>query len=157
MSQKERKPKDLASELEDHSAEGIAILTSEPSRLIRATIYIMFALLFAGFAWSFIGRADVIVKANGRLGPESEERRVYAPINGELVDVFMAEGMPVSKGDVLARVNSPAAIQVATQALNARMKFLDAQERYAMFPAQRKAMENRIEAITSQITTENLW
>ncbi len=154
MSQQERKPKDLASELEDHSVEGIAILTAEPSRLIHTTIYLMFALLVAGFAWSFIGRADVIVKANGRLGPESEERRVYAPFDGELVDVYMAEGMPVSEGDVLARVNSPAAIEVATRALNARMKFLDAQERYALFPAQKQAMKNRIAALTDRITTE---
>lgn len=154
MSQADKKSKDLASELEDHSAEGIEILTSEPSRLIRATIYLMFALLLTGFAWSFIGRADVIVKANGRLGPESEERRVYAPIDGEMVDVYMAEGMPVSEGDILARVNSPAAIEVATRALNAEMKFLDAQERYALFPAQKKAMENRLEAMMSQITSE---
>ena len=103
----------LASE---HSAEGILILTSQPSRLMRTTIYVIFGLLLAALAWSFIGRADVIVQAQGRLGPEAKERLVYVPIKGQLVDLYAAEGMPVTQGDTLARLNAVGAIQLASQA-----------------------------------------
>src|SRR5437868_9954012 len=109
--------KPLAEALEDHSAEGISILTAEPSRLTLALVAGMVALVFAGVLWSFFGRADVIVSADGTLAPESEVRRVYAPVDGELADLYIAEGQPVSKDDVLARLNARGAIEAATNAL----------------------------------------
>ena len=92
--------------------------------------------------------------ATGQLGPETDVRRVYTPVDGELVDIYMAEGMPVVKGDVLARINSPTAIEVATRALEARMKLTDALQRNKLFPAQKKAMESRMAVLESQIKTE---
>ncbi len=76
-------PKPLHEALEDHSAEGIAILMAEPVRMAQALVLAMVALVAAGLLWSFIGRADVIVTAQGTLSPESEVRRIYAPIDGE--------------------------------------------------------------------------
>ena len=89
--------------LGDHSTEGIAILTAEPWRILHAVVYTMIGLVLCGLAWSFIGRADVIVTAQGALQPDSELRRFYAPVDGELASLYIAEGQPVSKGDVLAR------------------------------------------------------
>ena len=76
MSDDEKKPAPLISAITDHSPEGIEILYSEPSRVIRAFNLIILALVVAGVVWSFIGRADVIVTAAGVLGPEDEVRRV---------------------------------------------------------------------------------
>ncbi len=154
MREKEDKPKRLLTALEDHSAEGIALLTAEPSRLIRSLIYIMAGLLLSALLWSFIGKADVIVNARGKLGPESGVRRVYTPVDGELVDIYMVEGMPVAKGDMLARINSPTAIEVATRAQDAQLKLTDALGRYKLFPARRKAWERRIAALKAQIDAE---
>ena len=53
-------PKPLYEALEDHSAEGIAILTAEPVRIAQALVLTMVALVVAGLLWSFIGRTDVI-------------------------------------------------------------------------------------------------
>src|SRR5260221_14745421 len=94
----------LTEALEDHGAEGIAILTAQPWRLAQATIVVVAAMVACALAWSFIGRADVIVTAAGMLAPESEVRRFYAPIDGELTDIYIAEGQPVSKDDVVARL-----------------------------------------------------
>ncbi len=154
MSENGNQPKRLATALEDHGAEGIAILTSEPRPMIIAMIYLVIALLAAGFIWSFIGRADVIVKAQGSLTPESDVRRVYAPVQGELVDIYMAEGMPVSQGDVLARINSTTAIEAATRSLDAKNKLINALEKYKLFPAQKKAMERKVEALKAQLEAE---
>src|ERR1700733_1922450 len=135
--------KPLAEALEDHSAEGIAILTAEPVRLARALVLIMVGLVIAGLLWSFFGRADVIVSAQGTLAPESEVRRFYAPIDGELADLYVAEGQPVSKGDVIARLNARGAIEAATNALQAQLKLEDAEREWKQFPEKKALMERK--------------
>jgi hemolysin D len=147
MTDKDLRAKSFAITLEDHSAEGVQILSSEPSRLMRATIYLIFSLLLSGLAWSFIGRADVIVTSTGNLEPESEARRVYSPLDGELIDIYMAEGMPVEKGDVLARVD---AVQAA-QALEAQLKLVAAEEAYRLYPYQEKRIQQKIKELEKQI------
>jgi HlyD family secretion protein len=143
----------LSTALDDHSAEGIEILYAEPSRIIRVTILLMLCLVLALLGWSFIGRADVIVSASGILAPEDEVRRVYAPINGELVDIYVAEGAPVSQGDLLARLNARDAIQVAANALEAELALEEVQQEYREFPARRVLMERRAETLKDQIET----
>ena len=145
--------RDLSSALEDHSVEGIEILYSEPSKIMRLTILLVMAFVMAVLAWSFIGRADVVVSAPGVLSPDEEVRRVYSPISGELIDIFVSEGVPVSKGDVLARINARDAIQVATRALEAELELADAEQEYQQFPARRKLMERHAEALKQQIAT----
>jgi HlyD family secretion protein len=101
----------LTEAIEDHSAEGIAILVEQPRRLIELTVFIVAALIVAALLWSLVGRADVIVSADGVLAPESEVRRIYAPVDGELADVYVAEGQPVKKGDVIGRLNARGALE----------------------------------------------
>ncbi|MGF6601534.1 hemolysin D [Paraburkholderia sp. GAS448] len=147
--------KPLSEALEDHSAEGIAILTAEPVRMAYALVLTMVALVVAGLLWSFIGRADVIVSAQGTLAPESDVRRIYAPIDGELADLYIAEGQPVSKGDVLARLNARGAIEAATNALQAQLKLDDAEREWKQFPEQKALMERKAAALKEQIEVES--
>lgn len=151
MSEDERKLKSLTAALEDHSAEGIAILTSEPPYMAQATILLLVGLLMAALVWSFIGRADVIVTAPGNLSPDSEVRRFYAPIEGELIDIYIAEGQPVAKGDVLARLNARGAIRAANSSLEAKLKLSNAKREVQRFPAREKLMERQIAALERQI------
>lgn len=153
MSDEEKKPAPLISALTDHSPEGIEILFSEPSRVIRAFNLLILALVVAGFAWSFIGRADVIVTASGVLGPEDEVRRVYTPVDGELIDLYIAEGLPVSEGDVLARINARGAIQAATDALEAELKLAEVEQEYREFPQRRELMQRHADSLARQIET----
>ena len=95
--------KALNEAVNEHGAEGIEILSAQPSKLVRSMILLIAALIVAGLLWSFIGHADVIVSAQGRLAPDSDVQRFYTPIDGELVDIYVAEGQPVTKGDTLAR------------------------------------------------------
>jgi hemolysin D len=153
MSAKDEKLRRLATALEDHSPEGIEILYSEPSRMIAATIMLMLLIVVAALVWSFIGRADVIVSATGVLGPEDEARRVYAPIDGELIDIYVTEGAPVSKGDLLARLNARDAIQVAANALEAELARKQAEQEYKDFPERRELMQRHAETLQAQIET----
>jgi len=147
-------PKPLYEALEDHSAEGVAILTAEPVRIAQALVLTMVALVVAGLMWSFFGRADVIVTAQGTLAPESDVRRIYAPIDGELTDLYIAEGQPVSKGDVLARLNARGAIEAATNALQAQLKLEDAEREWKEFPQKKELMERKATALKDQLEVE---
>lgn len=154
MKSENAKSRNLAKALQEHGMEGVEILTSEPFRLFQWTLYLMIALLLATLVWSFVGRADVIVKANGKLGPELKEQNVYAPIEGDVVDVYMTEGIPVQKGDPLVRINAIAAVELANKAVAAELKLLDAQRRYQLFPAQKRAMGQRLDMLKKQIEAE---
>lgn len=146
--------KPLTEALEDHSAEGIAILTSEPWRFTQAAVMAMVALVLCALLWSFFGHADVIVTAQGSLQPESEVRRVYAPVDGELANVYIAEGQPVSKGDVLARLNARGAIEAASNALQAQLKLEDAEREWREFPQKKALMERRAQALKQAMEVE---
>lgn len=144
----------LTEALGDHSAEGIAILTVEPSRIAQAAVVTVLALLLAALIWSFFGRADVIVTAPGTLSPESEVRRFYAPIDGELANIYIAEGQPVSKGDVVARLNARGAIEAAKNALEAQLKLEDAEREWKQFPEKKALLERRVAALKQQMELE---
>jgi HlyD family secretion protein len=144
----------LVQALEDHSEEGVGVLTAEPWRFTSASIYTMVALVLAGLVWSFFGRADVMVTAPGTLVPASEVRRVYAPIDGELANIYIAEGQPVLKGDVVARLYARGAIEAARNALEARLKLEDAEREWREFPQKKALLEQRVAALKDAMEVE---
>lgn len=146
--------KPLTEALEDHSAEGIGILTAEPSRLTFATVITMAGLVLAGLIWSFFGHADVIITAPGTLWPKSEVRRLYAPIDGELANIYIAEGQPVLKGDVVARLNARGAIEAATNALDAQLKLESAEREWREFPEKKALLARRAAALKEAVAVE---
>ncbi|MGO4479188.1 HlyD family efflux transporter periplasmic adaptor subunit [Massilia sp. 2TAF26] len=151
------KPKPMAplsQALEDHSAEGIGILTAVPWRFTQALVYAMVALVLTALVWSFFGHADVLVTAGGALGPASEVRRLYAPIDGELSNIYIAEGQPVNKGDVVARLYARGAIEAAKNALEARLKLEDAERDWKEFPEKKALMEHRVAALKEAVAVE---
>jgi HlyD family secretion protein len=133
----------LAQALGDHSDEGVAILSAEPWRVLHGLVYTVIAMVLTGLAWSFIGRADVIVAAQGALEPDSEVRRFYAEVDGELANLFVAVGQPVSKGDVLARLNARGAVQAASNSLQAHLKLENAEREWREFPEKKALLERK--------------
>jgi hemolysin D len=148
--------KPLSEALADHSAEGISILTAEPWRFTQASVYTMVALVLAALVWSFFGHADVLVTAPGTLAPASEVRRLYTPIDGELANIYIAEGQPVLKGDVVARLNARGAIEAARNALEARLKLEDAEREWKEFPEKKALLERRAAALKEAAEVEEL-
>src|ERR1700753_2265630 len=140
--------------LGDHSSEGIAILTAEPWRALHGLVYTMIALVFTGLIWSFIGRADVIVTEQGALAPASEVRRLYAPVDGELVNLYVAEGQPVTKGDVIARLNARGAIEAAGNAMQAQLKLENAEREWRQFPEKKALLEQKAATLRQAMDLE---
>jgi HlyD family secretion protein len=133
----------LADALGDHGTESIGILTGEPWRALHAFIYSMIALVLAALAWSFFGRADVVVTEAGTLAPASDIQRFYAPLDGELVNLYVAEGQPVAKGDVLARLDSRGAVEAAGNATQAQLKLERAERAWQEFPEKKALLEQK--------------
>jgi hemolysin D len=144
----------LADALGDHSSEGIAILTAEPWRALHALVYAMIGLVLTGLAWSFIGRADVIVTEQGTLVPASEVRRFYAPVDGELANLYVAEGQPVAKGDVLARLNARGAVEAASNAMQAQLKLENAEREWRQFPEKKALLEQKAATLRQAMELE---
>jgi HlyD family secretion protein len=144
----------LADALGDHSSEGIAILTAEPWRALHALVYTMIALVLSALAWSFIGRADVIVTEQGALAPASDVRRFYAPVDGELANLYVAEGQPVAKGDVLARLNARGAVEAAGNAMQAQLKLENAEREWRQFPEKKALLEQKAATLRQAVQLE---
>jgi len=144
----------LSDSLGDHSSEGIAILTAEPWRALYALVYTMIALLLSALIGSFIGQADVIVTEQGELAPASEVRRFYAPVDGELVNLYVAEGQPVAKGDVLARLNARGAVEAAGNAMQAQLKLENAERDWRQFPEKKALLEQKAATLRQAMELE---
>jgi HlyD family secretion protein len=146
----------LVDALADHSSEGIAILTAEPWRVLHALVYTVIGLVLTALAWSFFGRADVIVTAQGSLAPDTELRPFYAPVDGELVNLYVAEGQPVSKGDVLARLNARGAIEAAANATQAQLSLENAERDWRQWPERKALLERKAASLRQAMEAEEL-
>jgi hemolysin D len=140
--------------LADHSSAGIAILSADPWRGLHALVYTMIALVLSALAWSFFGRADVIVTEQGALAPASEIKRFYAPVDGELVNLYVAEGQPVAKGDVLARLNARGAVEAAGNAAQAKLKLENAEREWRQFPEKKVLLEQKAATLRQAMELE---
>jgi HlyD family secretion protein len=86
--------------------------------------------------------------------PASELRRFYAPIDGELANLYVAEGQPVSKGDVLARLNARGAIEAAASATQTQLKLENAEREWRQFPEKKALLERKAATLRQAMELE---
>ncbi|MEN8189879.1 MAG: HlyD family efflux transporter periplasmic adaptor subunit [Thermodesulfobacteriota bacterium] len=142
---------DYSQQLEEHSVEGIEVLQGTSSFMAHALLYLIIALIGAGLTWSFITKADVIITAKGRLAERKGAKKVYSPVAGELVEIFVSEGVPVGKGDLIARIKSSQAIQSAGAATQARLALENMTRLKEQFPAQQELIQREIKSIEEKL------
>lgn len=140
-------------DLRNHSPEGVDILSSEPSHLISTTLYLLLTLLFTALLWSFIGKSDVIVTSKGSFIPDSKIQRAYAPLGGELIDIYITEGMPIKKGDILGRIHAVKAIQFSDAYINAKLALANKQKEFELFPIKKELMKKKAESLKQKYQT----
>lgn len=138
---------DLGELVREHNPSGLELLLSEPSRLLRGVILAIVVTLLAGLLWATVARMDVLVSAPGSLVPEGDLRRVYAPIDGELVEIYVSEGAPVQSGDIVARIKARGAIDAASNLAEAKLRLAETELEYQSFPAERAVMQQRAQAL----------
>lgn len=145
----------LHQSLYEHDKEGIDVLLASPSRLMLALNLLIAGIIVSALIWAFFARADVIVEAQGTLVPKEDLRQVYAPLDGELRDMYVEVGAPVQAGDLLARIRARGAIEAASQALEARLKLDEARKEAAAFPQKRALLQQKAEALEAKLAAKS--
>jgi multidrug resistance efflux pump len=90
-------------------------LLARPPRIAHGTVALLVALLGAALAWSAMTRADLVVRAPGRVRPLATPKKVFsaaraevlsASTGGRVVEVDFREGDQVKQGDLLIRLEA---------------------------------------------------
>lgn len=146
------KQKRLQDSLEEHSVEGLEILQGTSSFIAHAIIYLVLTILFIALIWSFFTKSDVIISTQGRLVEETEPQKIYSPVAGEIIEIFISEGVPVTKGDLIARIKSSQAIQIASAVTQAKFNLDTVALAKHNFPQEKELMQRELESLKRQIT-----
>lgn len=147
----DKKLDSFSAAVEEHSVEGVEIMMGQSSFLAHGLLYIVISLVAVICVWSFFGKADVLIRTQGLLEPEGGTTHVYSPADGELIEMYVAEGVPVEKGDLLARIKSPSAIRAAGEANRAAMQLEMASRAKELFPQKKNLMLKELENLAAQI------
>jgi len=81
-----------------------AMLTEVPS-LHRLTIWAMAALLLCFILWSSFASLDQVTSGSGKIIPSSQVQIIQSLDGGVLEKLFVQEGMQVTKGQPIAKIN----------------------------------------------------
>ncbi|NQZ81637.1 MAG: HlyD family type I secretion periplasmic adaptor subunit [Colwellia sp.] len=81
-----------------------AMLTEVPS-LHRLTIWAMAALLFSFIVWSSFAALEQVTSGSGKIIPSSQIQIIQSLDGGVLQELFVQEGMQVTKGQPIARID----------------------------------------------------
>src|SRR5215510_3338424 len=90
-------------------------LLARPPAVVHGTALLLAALLGAALGWAALTKADLVVRASGRVRPVSTPKKVFSGARGEVlsatqggrvVEVNFREGQEVKKGDVLLRLDT---------------------------------------------------
>ncbi len=144
--------RNLSESIENHSVEGLEIIQGKSSFYAHGLLYIILSLIISILIWSYFAKNDVIITVKGKLDQESGSSKVYSPTDGELVDIYIAEGVPVVKDQIIARVKSSNAIRAATDAQQAYLRLKEIEKEKLQFPSTRELMGKEIQSIKNQIS-----
>ena len=90
-------------------------ILARPPRIVHGTVVLLTALLATALLWAGWTKADLVVRAGGRVRPVTTPKKVINPARGEVlsasvggrvIEVTFREGDEVRKGDVLIRLDT---------------------------------------------------
>jgi multidrug resistance efflux pump len=92
----------------EHGNEIEEIISKKPSFIVRwGTVFFFFLLIFLGFISWFIRYPDII-DTRGNLTANNAPKEIIALQSGRLIKLFVKNGNPVKKGDMIAWIESTA-------------------------------------------------
>jgi len=81
-----------------------AILTQAPT-VHRLTIWSLAALFSCFIIWAYFAELDRVTRGEGKIIPSSQVQIIQSLDGGILQELFVQEGMTVSKGQIIARID----------------------------------------------------
>jgi len=82
-----------------------AMLTEAPS-IHRLTIWALAALLFTFITWAYFAALEQVTSGEGKVVPSSQTQIIQSLDGGILEELYVTEGMSVTKGQPLARIDA---------------------------------------------------
>jgi HlyD family secretion protein len=83
---------------------------SRPPRFVHGAVFVLLALLGAGTTWAATTRANLVVKAAGRVRPVTTPNKVFVTrtesLGGKVAEVRFRQGQEVKAGDLLLRLDT---------------------------------------------------
>ena len=76
----------------------LEILETPPNPLGRIVLWVMIAFLLLAFAWSVIGRVDIVASAPGKVIPEGRVKVIQAAGEGVVREILVRDGQRVKAG-----------------------------------------------------------
>jgi multidrug efflux pump subunit AcrA (membrane-fusion protein) len=140
--------------------DGAQLLLEKPSRAALAGVYGLFVGLLVALVWAWLARTDITIRVRGELRPVSPVYAVAFPFKGELVNLYVTPGMPVKKGDIIARVRSSELLTQTVEDLHAQIDLVDAEKAYALalqagsIPAERPVPEDDLSIRQAKLRLE---
>ncbi len=146
--------KTIAPPWESQSLEGAEIMTRPQPFVTKALLLIVGVLILSMLVLGVLGKTDIVVTALGSVTSAKSLQKVYTPVSGEIVDIFANEGAIVHEGDVLARIYSRDAIQMASVTEKKKAQLDQARfEKEVLWPEKRKLRLKAIETNRGEIRT----
>jgi membrane fusion protein, adhesin transport system len=121
-------------------------------------IFILVALLAAGYYWSKETSLDLITRGQGRLVAEGQNKLVQSPEGGVISGIFVDVGDVVKNGQIIAMINSTAAegsldeIYSKKNSLEAKLARLDAE----LQGSNRKSLQSKLKKFDGNVQESQL-
>jgi hemolysin D len=96
----------LAAQAHDFAPDLLTVQLSPPSRLPRAILLGLTALVGCLLIWSFLAELDIVATAQGRLVPISYTKVVQPAEAGVVSEILVKDGDAVKAGQVLLRLDA---------------------------------------------------
>lgn len=101
----------------------IAEIEEEPiNPLGRTMFWVLVALIICTFLWLFLGKADVVVSARGKVIPDGETKIIQPLDTGVIKKILVREGDFVKKGQTLMEID-PSTTQPQLISLKANLEY----------------------------------
>jgi multidrug resistance efflux pump len=137
-------------------------IQSSPPRLVHGTATVLVALLAAAVLWATLTRANLVVRAVGRVRPMTLPQKVYVTpgerSGGKVAEVRFTQGQDVRQGDLLLRLDTQRVrneMARKKRAIEAGEEELEKSDRLAeLQQAQAEALRTKLEAEIEQALEE---
>jgi multidrug efflux pump subunit AcrA (membrane-fusion protein) len=136
------------------------LMEKRPPRLVHAATVLVVVLIGSVVAWAALTRADLVVRAPGRIRPVTSPKRVFNPSRGEILSasaggrvraVHIREGDQVRQGDVLIELDTE---RLDNEITRARRKIQVAKQELEQLAGLEKISERLAEAGHAKIEAE---
>ena len=128
------------------------------ARLIIVSVSVGFAIFIL---WAMLAKVDEVTAGQGKVIPSSKVQLIQSSVPATVAELLVRSGQPVSKGQLLARLDSPEnrSIQAETDALQERSARLQAEgtgasttlagDEATLSAVRRQALSSRVSALGS--------